>query len=603
VSWAKCRLAAVFIVLASLFAAAGCVSIPTTGPIEKVEEGQQPPCCVNVELTPPLAGDGSKQIVEGYLRANNNYQPNYGVARQFLTRMAAEKWSPEAGVSIYDGSLTATKEAADRATVELKGRLVGSLAKDRTYIARDEPLNQSFGLKKENGEWRIDTLPSGLWVDEFYFTRFYQAYDLYFVGNGTSLVPDPIYLPGLRNPANVASALIKALLKGPSEWLKPAVTSAIPPNTNLSVDSVTITDGIAEVPLSDSVLALPDQQRSLLAAQIVYTLQQVGGVKGVLIKVNQQPFRVPGSDPNSLVVFVDAIPRGVDPIPSVAGEQLYAVQQGAVKVVNPTADSPTISPMEGPLARPTSPVNQLAVSMANTDLAVTTDDGTTLRRAPIGPGQSTPLLNGKRDLLRPQFTRYGEIWDIGRQDGRQRIWIFAAESDDPIEIDSPVVQDGKVTAFRISPDGTRMALVRSTGTGQELGLARIIRSKKPSKSALNAVQIMVDEWRTLNTTQTTKPPAIRRIRDVAWLNATELLVLGAPDARTAYAPFRVTGDASQITAQGEVESSDPRELAVLPQTQSAIIVGGDGRTWKDNRSQWMPFLDQDNKISAIAYPG
>ena len=91
---------------------------------------------------------------------------------------------------------------------------------------------------------------------------------------------------------------MKALLNGPSKWLKPAVSSAIPPNTSLSVDSVTITNGIAEVPLSDSVLALPDQQRSLLAAQIVYTLRQVGGVKGVLIKVNQQPYRVPGSDPN-----------------------------------------------------------------------------------------------------------------------------------------------------------------------------------------------------------------------------------------------------------------------------------------------------------------
>ncbi len=129
-------------------------------------------------------------------------------------------------------------------------------------------------------------------VAEYSFTSFYQPYDLYFVGNGSSLVPDPIYLPSLSNPANVASALMKALLNGPSEWLKPAVSSAIPPNTRLSVDSVTITDGIAEVPLSDSVLALPDPQRSLLAAQIVYTLKQVGGVKGVAIKVNQQPYRV-----------------------------------------------------------------------------------------------------------------------------------------------------------------------------------------------------------------------------------------------------------------------------------------------------------------------
>ena len=85
-------------------------------------------------------------------------------------------------------------------------------------------------------------------VEEVYFRSFYQPYDLYFVGNGRSLVPNPIYLPALNNPANVASALMKALLNGPSAWLKPAVSTAVPPNTSLSVDSVTITDGIAEVP-------------------------------------------------------------------------------------------------------------------------------------------------------------------------------------------------------------------------------------------------------------------------------------------------------------------------------------------------------------------
>ena len=431
-SRARRHLVALLVVIASLLVAAGCVNVPTSGPIEEVK-GQQPPCqnCVNVEVAPPASGDEPKQIVEGYLRATSNYQPNYSVARQFLTQMAAEKWSPEE-VSIYRGSLRATGEA----TVNLTGRLVGSLAKDRTYTAEDQALSQNFGLKEENGEWRIDTLPSGLWVDEFYFTRFYQTYDLYFVGNGPSLVPDPIYLPVLRNPANVASALMKALINGPSKWLKPAVSTALPPNTTLSVDSVTITDGIAEVPLSDSVLALPEEQRSLLAAQIVYTLKQVGGLKGVLIKVNQQPYRVPEGDANSLVISVDAIPRDMDPIPFVAGEHPYAVQQGTVKEVVTSSDPPTVSPLARPLGGGAYDVDALAVSATNTDVAITTNGRTTLRLAPIAKGEPTTLLNGASegvsDLLRPQFTRYGEIWDIGRQGGRQWIWVHSAGKKVPI---------------------------------------------------------------------------------------------------------------------------------------------------------------------------
>jgi hypothetical protein len=588
VSCAQRRFAAVLIAIASLLVAAGCVSVPTSGPIEKVE-GQQPPCqnCVNVEVAPPALGDKPLEIVKGYLLATSNYQPNYSTAKQFLTRTAAEKWSPAGEVLIYQGSPVAEGDA-----VTFDGHLVGQLAADRTYAARDTKLQWNFDMRQENGEWRIGNPPPGLMVEEFFFNSFYQTYNLYFVGNGRSLVPDPIYLPALSNPANVASALMNMLLKGPSRWLKPAVSSAIPPNTSLSVDSVTITDGIAEVQLSDSVLALPDPQRSLLAAQVVYTLRQIGGVKGVLIKVNQQPFRVPGSDQKSLVISVDAIPRDMDPIPLVASEQPYALRKGTVMQVA-TTTPPTVKELTTPVGSVTSPVNALAVSVANTDLAVTTNDKTMLRRAPTTTGESSTLLRDATELLRPQFTRYGEIWDIGRQGGRQWIWMFTADKGVPHRIASEVL-DVNVIAFKISPDGTRMAVVRRTETDKyELGLARIIRSDK---------KVMVNGWRVLHTTQSNMPQ-ISRMTDVAWLDATELLVLGAADPNTALAPFRVVEDASRIAPEGESEDWNAAELAVLPRSQTAIIVGsadGVGKTWKDNGNRWVPFVDD---VSTIAYPG
>ena len=35
-------------------------------------------------------------------------------------------------------------------------------------------------------------------------------------------------------------------------------------------------------------------------------------------------------------------------------------------------------------------------------------------------------------------------------------------------------------------------------------------------------------------------------------------------------------------------------------TQTAVVVGAAGQTWRDDGSQWLPFLD---KIKTIAYPG
>ncbi|HJV13112.1 MAG TPA: LpqB family beta-propeller domain-containing protein [Propionibacteriaceae bacterium] len=599
--WANRQVAAVVIVLASLFGAAACVNVPTSGPIDKVE-GQQArnQNYVNVEVVPPAPGAKGKQIVEGFLRANNSYQPNYVVAKQFLTRSAAEQWTPEAGASIYTGW---PKDKGD--TVTLDGWLVGSLSPDRTYTAEDKELTHDFGMVEEDGEWRINKPPQRLMVANFYFSSFYRPYDRYFVGNRSTLVPDPIYLPALTNPANVASALIKGLLTGPSNWLKPAVSNAIPPNTSLSVDSVTITDGIAEVPLSDSVLDLPDQQRSLMAAQIAYTLRQVGGIKGVVIKVNQQPYRVPGSDPNSLAISVDAIPRDLEPVPFVAGDQLYAVQdKKAVQPVTTNTNPPGVKALDGPLGEGRYQIDALAVSLTNTDLAATTDGGTTLLRSSIGEGDLIHLLRreqGVSELLRPQFTRYNEIWTIGRQGGRQKIWIFTAAPPATPGGDSkitPKVIDlppelRNVKAFKISPDGTRMALVRDLDFEgkSELVLGRIIRSD----------EIVVNEWQVVDTTQTNNnTPQIQTIADVAWRDATELLVLGAAPADTAFAPYLVVQDGSTITPHGEPGNKDGDELAVLPGRQTAIILGRDGRLWRDDGSQ-LPI--EGGKVSAIAYPG
>ena len=56
------------------------------------------------------------------------------------------------------------------------------------------------------------------------------------------------------------------------------------------------------------MLALPDPRAACWLRKSFTPSGQVGGVKGVMIKVKQQPYRVPGSDPTSLTIPVDAIP-------------------------------------------------------------------------------------------------------------------------------------------------------------------------------------------------------------------------------------------------------------------------------------------------------
>jgi len=569
----------------------GCVSVPTSGRVERVD-GQQQSCqnCVNVEAAPPSPGDDPRAVVEGFLRANANYQPSYRVAREYLTRESGQSWKPETGVTVYDATT-----AVDGDAVTLRGRVVGKVQADRSYVTQDKRLDQAFTLVRQDGEWRIDHPSDGLLVASWAFSLNYASYDLFFLANGRPsdkpgavqspvLVPDPIYLPKFRSPYGVASALVKALLNGPTGWLRPAVTTAIPPGTSLSVDSVTITDGVASVPLSDTVLSLPDAQRSLLAAQIVYTLKDALAVRGVAITVNQQGFRVPESDPTTLVVPTTAISSQLDPVSPNAGNQLYVVRKGRVGLVDTTSGD--LQPFRGDLGP--DPVGSLAVSLTDTDLAAVAAGGTRLvQTTTAGAGaRARTVLSGVSDLLRPQFTRFGELWTMGRQGGEQRLWRVG---DEATVVHAPELRGRDITAFSFSPDGVRVAFVERTRSGSRLLIARVNRGDTVDVEAVRALD-----------TQQKQSQQLARLTDVSWLDATHLLVLGASTAKEAPGPYAVSEDASTISDQGEALAWDPVEVAVLLRTQSAIIRSKNGQTWRDTGTTWTPFV---NEVQAVAYPG
>jgi hypothetical protein len=313
------------------------------------------------------------------------------------------------------------------------------------------------------------------------------------------------------------------------------------------------------------------------------------GIKGVLFTVNQQPLSVPGGDKVSFVVSADTIPRELGPIPPVAGDQLYVVRKGAVAAMEADSTAPKAQPVLGALGDGRYPVDSLAVSSANTDVAAVTDNRTTLRWSRTATGEVHTVLSGARNLLRPQFMGMGELWVVSGSGRDQRMLMLTA--DRQIEVSAEkVLGKGEVTAFRISPDGGRMALIRKSGDRNQLGLARISRA---------ADKITVDGWRPLNTTQRDQPHLIR-LQDVAWIDATDLLVLGSPFASVALQPYRMSQDASTMIAEGESTKWDARELAVLVPKQTVIALDRKGQTYRDGGSDWIRLL---GKVSTIAYPG
>ena len=208
----------------------------------------------------------------------------------------------------------------------------------------------------------------------------------------------------------------------------------------------------------------------------------------------------------------DAIPRDLGPIPAVVGDQLYVVRNRAVAMVEADGTPPKAQPVLGDLGEARYRVDSLAISTANTDLAAVTNRRTKLRWSETATGEVTTVVSGARNLLRPQFSGFDELWAVSGSGRDQR--CRCSPPDEEIEVSAEkVLGKGEVTAFRISPDGARIALIRKSGDRSQLGIARIRRA---------ADKITVDGWRPLNTTQTGQPHLLQ-LQDVAWIDATDLL--------------------------------------------------------------------------------
>src|SRR5699024_3683608 len=100
---------------------------------------------------------------------------------------------------------------------------------------------------------------------------------------------------------NSASFAMHALLEGPADWLSPGVVTAIPPGT--SAEPVNVSDGTAEVRLSQAALGASPTDRAMMVAQIEHTLTELPQVRRVRPSVDEIPLMDgghglnPSSDP------------------------------------------------------------------------------------------------------------------------------------------------------------------------------------------------------------------------------------------------------------------------------------------------------------------
>ncbi len=569
----RTALAAIMVAAAMLLS--GCAGIPTSGPVrEGPPIGGDPQDLIYRAIPqPPLPGATPDEIVRGFLAASSSGGDSYEVAREFLTRAAAADWQPLANVRIYDSTGVQTKVVGS--AVHVTGLLDGTIDKDGSYqvAAGGQRLDVSYRMAKVEGEWRISGLPDGLVLGRGDVDREFRTYDLYFFDPSYSvLVPDPVTVPVVGSA--LPTTLVRALLRGPTEWLAPAVRTAFPEGTTLALDSVLVDSGVALVDLSTQVLSADDSTRAALSAQLVWTLRRLPGITGVRITAGGQPLSVPGAGPvQDVGMWAGRDADGVvGPDPALYG----AAPTGLLTL----GEDGELHPAPGGFGSGRPLVTSPAVALDGATLAaVGAADRRTLWVAPAsGDGAARRVLSGAVDLSRPSWDRTGALWVVDRGGRGLEQVVDGTAAAVPIA-DLPRGSSGRsVVGVAVAPDGTRAALLLRRSGRVEVWLARVERDG-------SAVRLAAPRR-----VESTVADAL----DVAWAGVERLSILGL-DGSGATRVFEVLPGVHSVQAT----TAPPSATGIAAAAAAAVVVTGGKQLFRQSGGAWTLL----GRGTAPAYPG
>lgn len=544
----------------------GCAGVPTSGPVQQgpvvaaVSEDQ----FIRVIARAPNDGMSPEEVVRGFQEATASPDAGYTIAREYLTAGASAAWDPAAGVRVTDTSGLALTRRGD--VVAAEGGQSGTIDESGQYTVASpgSRIAVSYRVTQVGGQWRISSPPSGLVLGPSDIDRGYRTFDLfYFTRDFATLVPAPVTVP--LSTSGLATQLVRGLIGGPTAWLAPAVRTAFPEGTRLTIDAVPVVDGVAEVALSSEVLNADETTRQKLSAQLVWTLRQLPEITGVQVTVNGQSLPVKGVGAVQPIaswplVDPDALP---DSATGYAVDRRGLLQLGASGVVLAGRLRPEmVSP---------------AVSLDSARVAAVSLDRRSLWVGPLGPDATLTRRYTGTELSRPSWDSSGTVWVVDRGTG-----LVAVKGGTVTEVpvtDLPAgVTDRGLLSVAVSRDGTRLAMLVRRGTRVEPLVARIERFGDTVRvAAPRRIEGIVTE-------------AI----DLAWLDADTLAVLGTSGASSlevlqlplGYGPIRRTG-----APEGSVT------LAAAP--GRPIVVGADTGIYRNSGSTWTRVVDGTFPV----YPG
>lgn len=433
---------------------AGCAALPTAGPVGAGAGAVDEPGTVIPLAYSPASGADPRAIVQGFLSAGAaGLGDNFALARQYLAGAARSSWQPTAGVVVYSNEGTLDFAQITKTQISVTLPVVATLDADGRYTEAPPGARQDavFNLLRDpSGEWRISGLDDGVLLSEPIFFSVYRATPLYFLTpHRDMLVPEVRWFP----QRNAAAYAVRALLAGPSPWLRDAVTTAFPDGTRLAVDSVPISnEGNATVDLTTAAASASTYDRSLLKAQLTQVLA-LPRIRSITVTIAG----VPMVEPSAATLTLDPSPSGG--VEVLSGDRLLR--------------------LTGTALAPVATVGTLAGLDARTPASGTDGSPQVVLSGPdqlvLAPTASKPaqLILAGSALLAPSVDRLGWVWS-GSSLGAGPLKAVRADGT-AVVVGGAWLEGRIVRSVRVSRDATRIAIVSTGPDGVTLDVAGIVR--------------------------------------------------------------------------------------------------------------------------------
>ncbi|MFF3664383.1 LpqB family beta-propeller domain-containing protein [Microtetraspora malaysiensis] len=569
-----------------------CAIIPTSGsPIPAKEESNSDPLnapYVRMIASPPKAGAQPLDIVAGFRAAMASVEdPDWKIAKQYLTGDALAEWNPESGVTVFDATRPKEESDGSGVTMTFRGTVAATIDgegryQDLTLTGADRDV--TFALKKVGEEWRISAAPPGLLLSSSDIKRAYEAFDLYYPDvSGRWLVADHVAIPIDPSESQVET-LVRWLLRGPGQSLRGAVGNVLPEGARLIRVAADGDSVILDFTSAMAVIGDRSDQLRAVCAQLAWTLGQVVPGQSIQIQVNGEPLPGDGRSIKSqnYPEFNPAVLTGEQPA--------YFMRGGVLHRIDHDADDPVV---EGVAGQKTMGFSSPAISGTDrmAKVAALGDDGAVYVSSMTEDSRWDKWMGGTKGstLTPPSWDRYGAVWAAENIAGELRVWTAYGAAPQRVLIPADIAE-ANVEALRVARDGARVAMIVDNGHGPEVRTGPIIRDEGNPR---------IGELRTL-----VEAKEKQRILDVAWKDGQHVVVLSdSPKGGRVYTVYSVTDGRSEepkSAAQVSTISAAGDSLLAGSDDSGDSGDGGEVLSWDAKKSQWV--TEAKDGASTPVYP-